>query len=145
MTHAPEVVKKRARRLLIASALAFFAAAIALGAVAIALYVTSSPARAQDATAGKTAFAQCAACHTIDDASGAGPTLKGIIGRKAGVVADFRYSRAMKSSDITWDAARLDAYLADPQKVVPGNVMPFSGIEDAKERANLVAYLQTLK
>jgi cytochrome c len=145
MTNLNEVMHNRPVRLLVASALGLLAVAIALGAVAIALYATSSSARAQDATAGKTAFAQCAACHTIDEASGAGPTLKGVIGRKAGVVADFRYSRAMKSINLTWDATNLDAYLADPQKVVPGNVMPFSGIEDAKERANVVAYIQTLK
>jgi cytochrome c len=140
MTNPSEVVKKRGRRLLVASALA-----LAATAVAIALFAMSSPARAQDATAGKAVFAQCVSCHTIEDASGAGPTLKGVLGRQAGVVADFRYSRAMKNAGFAWDAAKLDAYIADPQKLVPGNIMPFSGIEDAKERANLVAYLATLK
>jgi cytochrome c len=112
---------------------------------AVALLAACTLVHAQDATAGKTVFAQCAACHTVDDTNAVAPTLKGIVGRKAGSVDDFRYSRAMKAAGFAWDAAKLDAYLADPQKVVPGNVMPFSGIADAKDRANLVAYLQTLQ
>jgi cytochrome c len=51
----------------------------------------------------------------------------------------------MKSANITWDAKALDAYLADPQKAVPGNQMPFSGITDPKQRADVIAYLATLK
>jgi cytochrome c len=105
--------------------------------------VNASPA--QDAAAGKAAFAGCAACHSVDGSNGAGPSLQGVVGRKAGVLAGFRYSRAMKAAGTTWDAASLDAYIADPQKLIPGNVMPFSGMPDAKERADLVAYLGTLK
>jgi cytochrome c len=102
-------------------------------------------ALAQDASAGKQVFAQCSVCHSTGDTNGAGPGLQGIVGRKAGSVAGFRYSRAMKNSSVVWDDKTIDAYLADSQKVVPGNVMPFSGIGDPKQRADLVAYLQTLK
>jgi cytochrome c len=102
-------------------------------------------ANAQDATAGKAVFAQCASCHTIDGSSLVGPSLKGITGRAAGALPEFRYSRAMKSSGKTWDDASLDAFIAAPQNVIPGNVMPFSGIADAKQRADLVAYLKTIK
>jgi cytochrome c len=105
----------------------------------------ATSAHAQDAAAGKAVFAQCAACHSVDGSNGAGPSLKGIVGRKAGSFEGFRYSRAMKGAGYAWDAAKLDAYLADPQKALPGNVMPFSGITDAKQRADLVAYLATLK
>ena len=87
---------------------------------------------------------QCAACHSIDGSSRTGPTLKGIAGRKAGSVADFHYSRAMKRANVVWDAASLDAYLNQPQQVIPGNTMPFAGVADAKQRADLVAYLKTL-
>jgi cytochrome c len=117
--------------------------AVALLAATAAL--AASAAQAQDATAGKAVFAQCTACHSIDGSNGVGPSLQGVVGRKAGSFAGFRYSRAMKSTSYAWDAARLDTYLADPQAAVPGNVMPFSGIPDAKARADLVAYLLTLK
>jgi cytochrome c len=113
--------------------------------LAISLIVASPFVHAQDAAAGKQVAVPCLACHTIDGNGGEGPTLKGVIGRKVGSVEGFRYSRAMKSADYAWDAAKLDAYIADPQKVIPGNVMPFSGIPDAKQRADLVAYLATLK
>ena len=100
---------------------------------------------AQDATAGKQVYAQCSVCHSTDGSNGVGPSLQAIIGRKAGTFAGFRYSRAMKGANITWDDASLDAYLADPQKVVPGNVMPFSGLADATQRADVIAYLKTLE
>jgi cytochrome c len=111
----------------------------------VALLVIAPSSHAQDAVAGKAAFAQCAACHTTDDTSAVAPTLKGVVGRKVGSVTGFRYSRAMKATDYAWDAAKLDAYIADPQKAIRGNVMPFSGIPDPKQRADVVAYLQTLK
>ena len=101
--------------------------------------------RAQDTAAGHQAFGQCSVCHSTDGSNGVGPTLRGVVGRKAGTVAGFRYSRAMKAIDITWDERQLTDYLADPQKVVPGNVMPFAGMSDAKQRADIVAYLATLK
>lgn len=105
----------------------------------------ATPAMAQDANAGKAAYGQCIACHSIDGSMGAGPSLKGIGGRKAGSFPGFRYSRAMKAAPHNWDAQTLDAYLANPQKLVPGNVMPFSGVADAKQRADLVTYLLSLK
>jgi len=113
--------------------------------VASVVLLASATASAQDAAAGKAVFTQCAACHTVDAENGAGPSLKGIVGRKVGSYAGFRYSRAMKAVDYAWDSAKLDAYLADPQKAIPGNVMPFSGLPDAKQRADVIAYLQTLK
>ncbi|APW36265.1 cytochrome c family protein [Rhodoferax koreense] len=102
-------------------------------------------AQAQDVAAGKAAFAQCAACHSIDGTNGAGPSLQGVDGRKVGSFPGFRYSRAMKATAYNWDAAKLEAYIANPQAAIPGNVMPFSGLPDAKQRADLVAYLQSLK
>jgi cytochrome c len=104
-----------------------------------------SAAHAQDVDAGKKLFLQCVACHSIDGANGAGPSLKGIVGSKAGDFPGFRFSRAMKNSGTVWDAQTLDAYIANPQAAMPGNVMPYSGLTNAKQRADLVAYLQTLK
>ena len=114
-----------------------------LAASLVALSATG--AQAQDAAAGKAVFAQCTACHSVDGSNGAGPTLKGIVGSKAGEVAGFRFSRAMKSAGTVWDEKTLDAYIANPQTAIPGNVMPFSGLPDAKQRADLIAYLTTLK
>jgi cytochrome c len=107
--------------------------------------VTFEAAQAQDATAGKADFTQCAACHSADGSNGVGPSLKGIDGRAAGSFPGFHYSRGMKGAGLVWDAKSLDAFIADPQKVVPGNVMPFSGVADPKQRADLIAFLKTLK
>ena len=90
-------------------------------------------------------FAACAACHTSDGTNGLGPTAKGLYGRKAGSAKGFTYSAAMKKAGVTWDDKSLDAFITDPQKAVPGNVMPFPGVADAKQRAEIVDYLKTLK
>jgi|SRR5450830_37851 len=119
---------------------AALAAAITLSAVSV-----SMSAMAQDVNAGKLVFAQCAACHTVTAANGIGPGLLGIVGRKSASSPGFRYSPALKRANLTWDEKNLDAYIADPQKLLPGNVMPFSGIADAKQRADLIAYLNSVK
>lgn len=90
-------------------------------------------------------FAVCAACHTSDGTNGLGPTAKGLYGRKAGSAKGFTYSAAMKKAGVTWDDKSLDAFITDPQKAVPGNVMPFPGVADPKQRAEIVDYLKTLK
>jgi cytochrome c len=102
-------------------------------------------AKAQDAALGKQVFVQCAACHATSDSNGIGPGLKGIDGRKVGAVDGFRYSGAMKAISYSWDAKSLDAFLTAPSKAIPGNAMPFAGIPDTKQRADLIAYLKTLK
>ena len=106
---------------------------------------TANPGYAEDAEHGKAIFKACAVCHATDHANRLGPGLEGIIGRKAGTVSGFRYSDAMKKSPIVWDAKTLDAYLESPQKVVPGNRMPYAGLKDTTDRMDLVAYLATLK
>ena len=105
--------------------------------------VNASAAYAQDAKRGQKLFDECAACHSPDrDAKDTvGPPLHGVLGRKAGEGADFRYSPAMKRSGITWSADTLNTFISDPQKLVPGNRMPYSGLPDAKDRADLIAYL----
>lgn len=95
-----------------------------------------------DAARGEQRFVECAACHTLQQGvNNVGPSLHGVFGRKAGEIADFRYSPAMKRSGITWTAQTLDSFIADPQKKVPGNRMPFAGMPDAGDRADLIAYL----
>ena len=98
--------------------------------------------RGADVEKGKAVFEQCAACHSLDGSGDYdGPSLKGIIGRKAGSLEDYRYSAAMKRSDVTWDAMTLDKYITDPQAFIPGNRMAFAGIADRAERDDLIAFL----
>jgi len=113
--------------------------------LAALLALPLAAARAQDAAAGGMSFQQCGECHSPGASNGAGPGLKGIIGRRAGSHDGFAYSGALKASGITWDAKTLDAFLAHPATAVPGNAMAFPGIDDAKDRADLIAYLATLK
>ena len=70
-----------------------------------------------------------------------GPSLAGIMGRKAGAEPNYNYSAAMKQSGLVWDGKTLDAYLADPQKLIPGNKMPFPGLKTDHDRADVIAYL----
>jgi cytochrome c len=96
-----------------------------------------------DAARGEVKFQDCAACHKLEaGANNVGPSLHGVFTRKAGELADFRYSPAIKRSGITWTPETLDKFIADPQAVVPGNRMPYAGIADAGDRADLIAYLQ---
>ena len=111
---------------------------------AIALIVAAGAARAEgDAARGEKRFEECATCHTTErGVNNVGPSLNGVFERKAGEIADFRYSPALKKSGITWTPQTLDTFIADPQKQVPGNRMPFAGMPDAGDRADLIAYLQ---
>ena len=110
----------------------------------MALLVGAGAARADgDPARGEKRFEECATCHTVErGVNNVGPSLNGVIGRKAGEIADFRYSPAMKKSGLTWTPQTLDTFIADPQKEVPGNRMPFAGMPEAGDRADLIAYLQ---
>lgn len=101
--------------------------------------------RADEVSDGKAAFAQCSGCHTVTGKEGLGPHLNGVIGRKAGTVAGFNYSPAMKRSAVVWDEATLEKYIQNPQTEIPGNRMPFAGLQDAQKRTDIAAYLTTLK
>ena len=110
---------------------------------AAVLILMASSAGAQDAKRGEKAFENCRACHAADGAANeVGPGLRGVFGRKAGERDDFRYSPALKRSDITWTPQTMDAFLADPQKAIPANRMPYAGMPDARERADLIVYMQ---
>jgi nitrite reductase (NO-forming) len=92
--------------------------------------------------AGRLVFRKCSACHSLEAGKNSlGPSLADIVGKKAGTVAGYNYSSAIRNSNLTWDAATLDAYLTDPQKVVPGNKMPFPGLKTENERRAIIAYL----
>ena len=113
---------------------------IVVGSLAGALSTAAFAAKAPPA-----AYTTCAACHAPAGGHGIGPSLAGVLGRKAGTLAGFRYSRAMRDSGIKWNAKMLNRYIENPQKVVPGNRMPFAGLEDSAQRAAIVRYLSTLR
>jgi cytochrome c len=114
--------------------------------VAIFASGAGGAARAADAAAGQAVFkSQCGICHSVQAGRNMiGPSLAGIVGRKAGQEPNFHYSAANKGSGITWDEATLDRYLTSPQTVVPHTIMTYAGLKDATKRADLIAYLATL-
>lgn len=118
-------------------------------AVAAAAFVLVAPlAQAQDTEAGKVVFKKCVACHAADTTTNkVGPHLGDLIGRTAGTVEGYTYSKAMKdagAAGLVWDEAHLTEYLVAPKAKVPGTKMAFAGIKKPDELANLVAYLKTL-
>lgn len=89
---------------------------------------------------------QCAACHSFKQGKNKiGPSLFAVVGRQAGTIPDYTYSDAIKSSGLSWNAEKLDSYLTNPQAAVPGVKMPYPGLADPAARADLIAYLSTLK
>jgi cytochrome c len=116
---------------------------IAVGMVAgIPASRSAGAAPAGDAAAGKTVFARCAICHSVVAGQNKiGPSLAGVIGRKAGSVPGFAYSPAMKGANLTWTPEELDAYLINPRAKVPGTKMIFAGLPKPADRANVIAYL----
>lgn len=113
-------------------------------AVAGVVALSASMAMAAgDADAGKKVFNKCRACHKLEaGANGVGPTLHGVVGREAGSVEGFKYSKAMQESGVVWNEDALSQYLEDPRKFMPGNKMAFPGLRNADERDNVIAYLK---
>ena len=112
-------------------------------AVLIGAALVARPAMAADAAHGKALYHACEACHS-DKPDAIGPSLKGVVGRKAGSLDDFRYSGPMRRANLVWDEAHLRAYLTDPQGTVKGNRMPFGGLVNPADVDDIVAYLKTL-
>ncbi len=99
-----------------------------------------------DAVAGQRVFVQCQTCHAIEaGANRLGPSLHGVIGRHSGSVPGFNYSQANRNAGIIWTPEKLFQYLENPRRVVPGTSMAFAGIGDPQRRADLIAYLATLR
>ena len=96
---------------------------------------------AGDPNAGEAVYSRCLACHSLE-VNRTGPKHCGLFGRRAGSVPGFDYSPAMKRSKLVWNEKTLDRFLADPLKTVPGTAMTYAGVPDAKERADLIAYLK---
>ncbi len=115
----------------------------------LALVAVTSPAvAAGDAARGARVFQKCFACHSLvpGERNLQGPSLVHLMGRRAGTLPDFEYSEALieagRTRDLRWDETTLDAFLAEPQRYVPGIAMGFFGLREADERADLIAYLK---
>ena len=117
-------------------------AAPAAPAVAQGPASPSLPIAGGDPASGRQVFKKCQVCHSLDPGRDIlGPSLAGVVGRKSGSEPGYAYSPAMQQSNLVWDAKTLDAYLTDPQKVVPGNKMPFPGLQTAQDRSDVIDFL----
>ena len=121
---------------------AWLSAGIALGIAGVA-GLAGAQAPAGDPAKGKAVFdEQCTGCHALKE-NYQGPLLAGVVGRKAGSVPGADYTDAIKASGVTWTPDKLDQFLTDPGKMVPGTAMPIS-VADPAERRDLIAYLATV-
>ena len=96
-----------------------------------------------DITAGEKVFKKCAACHSIikGGKNNIGPALYNVVGRKTGVVADYKYSKALSSFNKEWTFEELNGYLIKPAKWIKGTKMAFAGLRKEKDRASVIKYL----
>ncbi|WP_199554268.1 c-type cytochrome [Sandaracinobacteroides hominis] len=120
---------------------------LVLAAAALSGAAHAQAVPAGDPAVGQKLFIQCKACHTTEPGGKnlVGPNLSGIMGSKTGEVPGFVFSPAMQKANITWDATTMDAWLKRPSAVIPGTKMVFAGMPDPKKRADVIAYLNTLK
>ena len=114
--------------------------------LALTLTLLAPLAQAAELSQGGSVFdEECSDCHSVKEGKNKkGPSLFGMVGRPAGSIGDFNYSEAMKGSGITWTRDKLDQYLQAPRKLVPGGKMKFDGLANAKARADLIAFLESL-
>ena len=118
----------------------FFIAAVAAGLLSAAMV------QAGNATVGEKVFKKCKACHYVDRKKNkSGPHLVNIVGRAAGAVEKFKYSKAMAGSGLVWDEATLTGFLAKPKKYLKGTKMSFAGLKKESDIANVIAYLKAAK
>jgi cytochrome c len=114
--------------------------------------ISSASAFAQAAPAGDSAAGQklfdmkCKICHTVtpDGKNGLGPGLYGVFGKKGAASPTFAYSPAFKAANVTWNTAKLDTWLQGPTKMIPGTKMILAPVTDAKQRADIIAYVATV-
>ncbi len=113
-------------------------------ALAFAAAVGSGTALAEgDAAAGEKVFKKCKVCHSFDPGKKKiGPHLMGVVGRKAGSVEGYKYSKAMAAAEITWNEENLDKFLTKPKAFLKKTKMSFAGLKKEDQRADLIAYLK---
>jgi cytochrome c len=112
--------------------------------LALSVITLSTSAIAGDSVRGQELYeSRCVGCHS-PDANRVGPKHRGVVGRVSGTVSDFNYSKAVKAAQVIWDEHSLDQWLTNPQDFIPGQKMNFR-VNDPIDRADLIAYLTTLK
>ena len=117
-----------------------------VGALALSAALADAASAADEAAAGEQLFNNnCRTCHSWKPGDNRlGPSLHGVVGRKAGTAEGFGYSSSMKNSGITWTEENLDKFITSPDSVVPGNNMkPFPGIHDADTRKKIIEFLKS--
>jgi cytochrome c len=117
-----------------------------VGPLVAALFVQiilAVPAGAQTSARGRILYLRCASCHDISSGASPkiGPNLKDVVGRRAGSLAGYNYSPAMKAQTFVWDPAHLDLWLTSPSTLVPGTAMAFAGLTSETDRQAVIAYL----
>ena len=118
-----------------------YLAFVALAIGALPYWAAAEPG---NAARGERMYRACVACHSLEpNRNMTGPSLAEIWNRKSGSLPSFpRYSPALKSAGIVWTDGTLDEWIKDPQHFIPGNTMTFPGMKDARQRADLLAYLK---
>lgn len=123
----------------------FLGALVAAGVIAVPAAAQMVLPKSAPISGDKLFGQQCGACHsTKAGETRVGPSLAGVVGRKAGSVAGYQYSSALKASGLSWNAATLDKWLTNASQTVPGTKMPYAQADAAKRKA-LIDYLSTLK
>lgn len=118
-------------------------------ALAPAAMLAATAATAQTAVTpevrGKRLFLRCRACHEVtpNASKKIGPSLHAVMGRKAAAAPDFKFSSALTKSGLTWNDKTMDAWLKQPNALVPDTTMVFAGMAKPEDRAALIAYLKT--
>ena len=118
-------------------------AKLALALVTATALMSGAALADGDAAKGKKVFNKCKACHSLKAGKNKiGPSLNGIIGRASASVEGFKYSKAMKAANLTWDEETLEKYLTKPKKFLPGTKMAFAGLKKETQRDDVIAYLK---
>jgi len=109
----------------------------------LALAVAASYAAAADLEQGEEVFEKCKICHSLGERRGmVGPSLHGVVGRQAGQLPGYDYSRHLRTSGIVWTEDNIDRFLTDPKGFIPGIKMMFPGLKKRSDRNNLIAFLK---
>ena len=114
---------------------------ITIGVAVAMMFAASSAWAGGDAKRGQELYeSRCIACHSVDQ-SRVGPAHQGVFGRRAGRVAGYDYSAALRASKVIWSEKTLDAWLSNPERLIPGQKMGYM-VTEAGDRADLIAYLR---
>jgi cytochrome c len=135
-----EISVKRSNLLQYPVILPALLAALSIG---ISARAAADPVPAGDPERGKALYQGCQACHSVEE-NDLGPRHRGVVGRLAGSVADYSYSKALKESGLIWNDSTLDQWLTNPSALVPGTKMFFK-LDDPQARADVISYLKQLK